>query len=183
MLASLVAAVSGDMTTLLVARFVQGLGASAPRVVSQALVRDLYAGRMMARVLSFSVTIFTLVPAVAPLIGDTRTGAPLRLARDFLGLSSVRRDLGAVDRPAPTRDAARPNAAGRWTPVALWQALVIVLAHRQVRLYLAALTFSFTIMLLWISSIAAIFAEFFGRAESFPLLVRALSPCCRHRRA
>ena len=38
---------------LLVARFVQGLGASGPRIVGMALIRDLYAGREMARISSF----------------------------------------------------------------------------------------------------------------------------------
>ena len=167
MLASLVAAVSGDMTTLLAARFVQGLGASAPRVISQALVRDLYTGRMMARVLSFSVTIFTLVPAVAPLIGDTLTGffgwRAIFWAFVLFGAITALWIFLRRDETLP------PERRRALTLSALGQALVIVLAHRQVRLYLAALTFSFTIMLLWISSIAAIFALSFDRAESFPL--------------
>jgi len=56
---------------LLLSRFVQGLGISAPRTVTQALIRDLYKGRDMARVISLSMMLFVLVPAVAPFIGQT----------------------------------------------------------------------------------------------------------------
>src|SRR3989338_2710655 len=55
---------------LLIARVVQGFGAAAPRVVSTAMVRDLFSGREMARVMSFVMMVFTLVPAVAPLMGQ-----------------------------------------------------------------------------------------------------------------
>jgi len=58
---------ASSLETVLLARVVQGLGAAGPRVVSLALVRDLYKGRDMARVVSFAMMIFTLVPAVAPL--------------------------------------------------------------------------------------------------------------------
>ncbi|MBV1863326.1 MAG: multidrug effflux MFS transporter [Rhodobacteraceae bacterium] len=60
---------------MLIGRFIQGLGISAPRTVTIALVRDLYKGREMARVMSFSFGIFVLVPAVAPMIGQTIMGA------------------------------------------------------------------------------------------------------------
>ena len=43
---------------------------AAPRVVSTAMVRDLFSGREMARVMSFVMMVFTLVPAVAPLMGQ-----------------------------------------------------------------------------------------------------------------
>jgi DHA1 family bicyclomycin/chloramphenicol resistance-like MFS transporter len=57
------------MELLIVARVIQGLGAAGPRVASMALIRDLYTGREMARIVSFAMLVFTLFPAVAPLIG------------------------------------------------------------------------------------------------------------------
>jgi DHA1 family bicyclomycin/chloramphenicol resistance-like MFS transporter len=62
---------SGTLEGLLVARMVQGIGVSAPRTVTLALIRDLYSGRLMARVMSLSMTLFVLVPAIAPLLGQT----------------------------------------------------------------------------------------------------------------
>ena len=59
-----------DYTVMLLGRFLQGLGASGPRIVSIALVRDRYKGRDMARVMSFVMTIFILVPVFAPAVGQ-----------------------------------------------------------------------------------------------------------------
>ena len=69
-LTSVVCVVSQSLELILVARFLQGVGASAPRVVAQALVRDFYKGREMARISSFIMIVFALVPAVAPLLGS-----------------------------------------------------------------------------------------------------------------
>jgi DHA1 family bicyclomycin/chloramphenicol resistance-like MFS transporter len=51
-------------------RFLQGLGAGGPRIVAIAVVRDLYEGRPMARILSLVMTVFMLVPMFAPLLGQ-----------------------------------------------------------------------------------------------------------------
>ncbi|MDE0310175.1 MAG: multidrug effflux MFS transporter [Acidiferrobacterales bacterium] len=56
---------------MIVGRVLQGLGASSPRIVTMALVRDQYSGVQMARILSFIMAVFILVPAVAPLLGQT----------------------------------------------------------------------------------------------------------------
>jgi MFS transporter, DHA1 family, multidrug resistance protein len=57
------------LETLLIARVVQGLGVAGPRIVSIAMVRDLHSGREMARVVSFAMMVFMLVPAIAPAVG------------------------------------------------------------------------------------------------------------------
>lgn len=59
-----------DFYQMLLGRFLQGLGASGPRIVSIALVRDKYKGREMARVMSFVMTVFILVPIFAPAVGQ-----------------------------------------------------------------------------------------------------------------
>ena len=51
-------------------RLLQGIGISSPRAITLALVRDQYAGRMMARVMSFVMTIFILAPMLAPSLGQ-----------------------------------------------------------------------------------------------------------------
>jgi MFS transporter, DHA1 family, multidrug resistance protein len=70
MLGSLVSIFSPSFTVMLVGRALQGLGVSAPRAVSLAMVRDLFEGRKMARVMSFSMSVFILVPIIAPMIGQ-----------------------------------------------------------------------------------------------------------------
>ena len=67
---SVLALFAGDLTTLLVARFIQGTGAAAGRVLSVAIIRDRFAGREMARVMSLNMTVFITVPIFAPAIGS-----------------------------------------------------------------------------------------------------------------
>lgn len=62
--------VTTSWPVMLLGRALQGLGASAPRVVTVALVRDSYEGRAMARIMSFVMAVFILVPALAPALGQ-----------------------------------------------------------------------------------------------------------------
>ena len=60
-----------DFPMMLIGRLLQGIGISAARSVTLALVRDRYEGRLMARVMSFVVTVFILIPMLAPTLGQT----------------------------------------------------------------------------------------------------------------
>lgn len=68
--AALAAVFAPDFTTLLVLRFIQGVGAASARVVTTAVVRDKYSGREMAEVMSLTFMVFMAVPIVAPGIGQ-----------------------------------------------------------------------------------------------------------------
>lgn len=59
-----------DFDSMLFGRFLQGLGAAGPRIVSMSIVRDLYEGREMAKITSIIMGFFILVPALAPAIGQ-----------------------------------------------------------------------------------------------------------------
>ena len=67
--AAVVSAFAPTLTVLLMARFVWGVAAAGPRTLSQAIVRDRYAGDAMARIMSLIQTAFFLGPVVAPIIG------------------------------------------------------------------------------------------------------------------
>ncbi len=55
---------------LLAARFIMGVFSSAGRVVAVSVVRDVYAGRGMAQIMSLVMTVFMVVPILAPAIGQ-----------------------------------------------------------------------------------------------------------------
>ena len=55
---------------MLLGRFLQGIGAAGPRIVTMALVRDQYTGRAMARIMSLAMAVFIMVPVLAPGIGQ-----------------------------------------------------------------------------------------------------------------
>lgn len=69
--ASVLAILAPSFETLLLARALQGLGTSATRVIATSVVRDCYAGRRMASVMSLVMMVFIAVPVVAPAIGQT----------------------------------------------------------------------------------------------------------------
>ncbi len=62
--------VATSFEQMLIGRFLQGVGAAGPRIVSIALVRDQFKGREMARVMSFVMSVFILVPVFAPALGQ-----------------------------------------------------------------------------------------------------------------
>jgi MFS transporter, DHA1 family, multidrug resistance protein len=55
---------------LLLARALQGIGTSATRVIATSIVRDCYAGRRMASVMSLAMMVFIAVPVIAPSLGE-----------------------------------------------------------------------------------------------------------------
>ncbi len=55
---------------MLTGRLLQGVGIAGPRSVTMALIRDMYEGRAMARVMSFVMVVFILVPVIAPTFGQ-----------------------------------------------------------------------------------------------------------------
>jgi len=69
-IASVVAVSASSFDTLLLARALQGLGTSATRVIATSIVRDCYAGRRMASVMSLAMMVFIAVPVIAPSLGE-----------------------------------------------------------------------------------------------------------------
>lgn len=68
-LASLVCVSTDSLWVMIFGRIVQGIGLSAPRTIAIAIIRDLYSGDYMARIMSFVTVVFLLVPIVAPAFG------------------------------------------------------------------------------------------------------------------
>lgn len=60
-----------NFNIMLLGRFLQGLGASSARIVTLAIIRDRFEGAAMARVMSFVMAVFILIPALAPLLGQS----------------------------------------------------------------------------------------------------------------
>jgi DHA1 family bicyclomycin/chloramphenicol resistance-like MFS transporter len=64
------AAFAPSFTILLALRFLQGVAAAATRVLVVSVVRDLYSGSGMARIMSITMIVFMIVPVVAPTLGQ-----------------------------------------------------------------------------------------------------------------
>ncbi|MGA1208169.1 MAG: MFS transporter [Gemmobacter sp.] len=165
-LASAWAAASDSLGMLLVARVLQGIGASGPRIVSVAMMRDLYSGRMMARIMSFAMMIFTLVPAIAPLLGATimMFAGWRSIFWAFVGfalLSSVWLWLRQPETLAPEQ-----RRALRWAELVAGAAEVV--RHPTVRGAIVVQSLLFGALFGTLSSIQPVFDQTFGRGASFP---------------
>ncbi|MET0310066.1 MAG: multidrug effflux MFS transporter [Sphingomonas sp.] len=88
-LTSAVAAISGSFMLLLIARAAMGTAAAGARVVTIALVRDCFAGRAMARVMSLAFIVFMAAPIFAPTFGQAVLSAGGSWRMIFWGVAAA----------------------------------------------------------------------------------------------
>jgi MFS transporter, DHA1 family, multidrug resistance protein len=88
---SVACAVAPDIGALIAFRFLQGMAGATGVVLSLAIVRDLYAGSELARVLGSLMLVFGLAPVLAPVIG----GQVLRFT-SWRGVFGVLAAIGLV---------------------------------------------------------------------------------------
>ena len=69
-LGTLFSILATSFSMMLLGRMFQGLGIAGPRIISVAMVRDLYSGDAMARIMSLILTVFILIPLIAPALGQ-----------------------------------------------------------------------------------------------------------------
>jgi DHA1 family bicyclomycin/chloramphenicol resistance-like MFS transporter len=69
-LGSIGCALAPNIESLVILRFIQGLGASAGMVIPRAIVRDLHTGHDAARLMSLLMLVFSVSPILAPLVGS-----------------------------------------------------------------------------------------------------------------
>ena len=171
--ATLAAVATTDFALLLAARFVQGLGGAAPRVVSVAIVRDLFAGRQMARVLSYIMMVFIMVPVFAPAVGVglIRVG-DWTWTFGALLLTCLVATIWLMVRMPETRmveDRVELTVAG------LAAAGREVMTTRVTLVYAVAMGLMFGCLLGYVSSAQQVFAEAYGLGDLFPLAFGALA--------
>ncbi|MDJ0820981.1 MAG: multidrug effflux MFS transporter [Paracoccaceae bacterium] len=166
-ISALVAAVAQTLELLLLARVFQGLGAAGPRVVALAIIRDLYAGRIMAQIMSFVMIVFSLVPALAPSLGAVIIALSgwrsVFIAFVVFGSVSVIWMLARLPETLP-KESRRPFRLD-----ALWAAVVEMVRHPVVGLSIAVQSLCFGMLFSMLSSTQQIFDITFDRSASFPL--------------
>ncbi|MBE1286284.1 MAG: Bcr/CflA family efflux MFS transporter [Alteromonadaceae bacterium] len=69
-LGTLICMAATTMEVMLLGRLIQAFGVSGPRIATMAMIRDIYVGDRMARVMSFIMVVFIMVPMMAPIIGQ-----------------------------------------------------------------------------------------------------------------
>jgi DHA1 family bicyclomycin/chloramphenicol resistance-like MFS transporter len=173
MLGSLVSMLAQDFSHMLIGRFLQGLGASAPRVLTIALVRDCYEGRAMARVMSFTMSIFILVPMIAPSLGQG-----ILLLAGWRSIFSVFLVLAVIVaswfwlRMPETLPAAKRRP---FTFRQFWLAFREVMTNRTSMTYTLTTGIVFGAFLGYLSSAQQILQIQYGLGERFPLYFAVLA--------
>lgn len=167
MLGCVLATLVQSLELLLVARIIQGIGVSAPRTVTLAMVRDLYAGRLMARVMSLAMVLFVLVPAVAPLLGQTiMTAFGWRSIFIAFILFALIGGLWLGIRQPETHPVENRRPLRFDTYVAAFKEVV---SSRVVMTYTIILSFGFGGVFGYLSSAQQIYVDVFGAGKQFPL--------------
>jgi len=69
-IASVICVTTDSFEVMIFGRVLQGIGLSSPRTIAIAMIRDTYSGNYMAKILSFVVMVFILVPVIAPTLGQ-----------------------------------------------------------------------------------------------------------------
>jgi DHA1 family bicyclomycin/chloramphenicol resistance-like MFS transporter len=173
---SLACALAPDIATLLAMRLVQGLGAGAGPVIGRAMIRDLFEGREMARIMSFSMAAFITAPIIAPSIGALVLslaswrwiflflavyGAVILALAGLLVTESLRR---------PDPQALRPRRiAGAW---------LAVLRHRESVRYGGVVTFGLTALIVYLANASPLFMSVYGlSAGEFGLVFAGIAVC------
>jgi DHA1 family bicyclomycin/chloramphenicol resistance-like MFS transporter len=164
--AAVTAAIAPSWPMIVIARFVWGIGASGPRTLSVAMIRDRHEGDAMARLMSMVMAIFLLVPIVAPSLGAGLIAfLPWRAVFWFPALVAVL--LMVWSRRLPETLPVERRRPFTWKAVG--QAGREVLTHRQTMALTIAMTFLFGVMSVFLGSSEVIVEEVYDLGSWFPL--------------
>ena len=157
---------SQTLDWMLCGRFLQGLGIAGPRIVMNAVVRDRFKGNQMARVLSLVMTVFIMVPVLAPSLGQFlleffHWQAIFWMFLLFSTIVCIWFHL----RLKETLKQSKP-----FSIKGIQWGLAEILRSRRSLGYTLATGFLFSPMVAYISSAQQIYADVFGMEAEFPLI-------------
>jgi MFS transporter, DHA1 family, multidrug resistance protein len=164
-LAAVLTGLSSSFVTLLAWRFAHGL-AAASVVVSRSVIRDLYSGRYMARVMSLTFIVFLTVPVLAPSLGQLILWlAPWRFVFLIFGVFAAAVFLWVLLRLPETL---HPEYRLILTRDHIVHAVALVLGNRTSLCYTLAMTVMFGSILAYVGMVQQIFEDVFHRPGLMP---------------
>ncbi len=154
-----------SLEVLLAARILQGIGVAAPRTVSLAIVRDIYSGREMARIVSFAQMIFTTIPAIAPFMGLVMIWLDgwQSIFLAYLVFAAICALWFGLRQP----ETLAPEARRSLSLPALASATAEMFRSPGMRVSILVQSLTLAMLFSTLSSIQGIFDQQMGRAESF----------------
>ncbi|HJO44220.1 MAG TPA: multidrug effflux MFS transporter [SAR324 cluster bacterium] len=172
-LGGLVCIFSQTLFIMLCGRFLQGVGIASPRIVMNAVIRDRFKGAEMARVMSFVMAVFILIPVIAPSIGQLiliffNWQAIFWM---FLLFSVLVLTWFSIRLPETLLPLNRKVFSLHIT----LEGVVEVIRTRTALGYTLATGFLFSPFVGYLSSAQQIFADGYGKKDEFPLLFASLA--------
>ena len=164
-MAAVLCALATSFQGLLVWRLVHGL-AAASVVVGRSVIRDLYSGRAMARVMSLTFVVFLIVPIIAPSVGQL-----ILFVAHWRAIFMVFAGFGAAVwlwAWLRLRETLHPEYRLTFTASHIGGALRIVLGERVSLGYTLAMMVMFGSLLAYVAMVQQIFAEVFHQASWMP---------------
>jgi len=152
---------------LLCVRFLQGVFASGVRVIATSIVRDLTVGRAMASIMSLVMTIFMIVPILAPAIGQgVMVVSSWQWTFGVLGVAAILLFIWVLIRLPETLKVEQQRPLSF---VNIRQGFQLVLGNRITLGYMAASGVIFGALFSFIASSEQIFDDVFGVGDRFAL--------------
>lgn len=171
---NVVAAFSGSFELLLAARMASGAAVAAGRVVTVAIVRDCFAGRAMARVMSLAFMTFMVVPVVAPAFGQLMVIIFGDWRLIFGGIATVTA-LVLIWFTVRMPETLDRGAAGEWSVREMLAGYGVMLRDRWAVGYTLASTAISSCFFSFIGSIQQIVYDVFKRPELLTLVFAAVA--------
>jgi len=163
--AALLCGFTGSFAALLGWRFMHGF-AAASVTVTRSIIRDLYSGRTMARVMSLTFVVFLTVPILAPSLGQLiLLGASWRDIFILCGIFAAAVGIWAMVRLPETL---HPEYRLTLGPTQLAGAVKLVLGDRMSICYTLATTVMFGALMSYVAMVQQIFADVFHRSSLMP---------------
>jgi len=161
-----------SLEMMLIGRFLQGIGASGPRIMVSALARDSYSGRAMARIMSLSGSVFMMVPICAPMLGQVLLWlGPWYIIFATYIILALLLCIWTWLRLDETLPRERRRSIH---PKVLWQAFVSVLSSRVAAGYTLVGGLVFGGFLGYLSSSQVLFQQIYQVGDAFALYFGAL---------
>src|ERR1700727_317354 len=166
-LAAVCSGVANSFEALLCWRLTHGL-AAASVVVTRSVIRDLYSGRHMARVMSLTFMVFLTVPILAPSLGQLLLlMVPWRyIFILFAGIASLVGIWALLRLPETLHAEYRLS----FTRARIAAAVRLVLGNRESVCYTLAMAIMFGSILAYVGMVQQIFADVFHRAALIPAM-------------
>lgn len=167
LMGTLLAIFADSMWILLLGRVLQGFGISGSKIGSRALIRDLFVGDQMARIMSVIMTLFIFVPMLAPFLGQL-----IMLQFDwraififfFVFAIVVTSWFGLRQHETLVPEKRRPLSLS-----GIIRSGKLIIRHQKVMAYMVVTGITFGAMLVYLSTAQSMFSDFYDVNEDFPI--------------